>query len=131
MMEVSCFAFLLPTSVEYVRELGSTKEIAGVLVGLFAYVTAVTGPPFQWVIQKFGLKVSFLLVQFFLIIGSVIYALAFAWDSLAALMIGRALQGIGGNNVGNHYIARAFGINVRSKWMVLDQNFCASKDESN
>ena len=120
---VSGFTISIPTSERYAASLGGGIGAAGLLVGLYPFLSCFSNVALIPVLgPKSGIPmrtvyIGCCLVQ---IAGWMMYVTAPVTFGLWSVMIGRALCGLGGVRVGVYYIARAYSHDpaTRSKKMM-------------
>jgi MFS family permease len=117
---LSCFLFMMnsyivePSSAYYAHALGSSDAVSGVIIGaapwfafgsafLYSYWTNVT------------YKNPILMAGLFMITGNLLYANAYAFQSMTMCLVGRSLTGLGAPRVINRrYVADATPFALRT-----------------
>ena len=110
-ISVTGFTISIATSERYTQSLGGTAASAGLLVGLFPFLSCfsnlalipVLGPESR--ISMRAIYAGCCLTQ---MAGWTLYASAPVTFGMGAVLMGRALCGLAGVRVGTYYIARAY-----------------------
>mmetsp|Transcript_36972 Transcript_36972/g.44555 ORF Transcript_36972/g.44555 Transcript_36972/m.44555 type:complete len:592 (+) Transcript_36972:2-1777(+) len=102
----SSFLFMMnyyivePTSVQYVRYVGGHDALAGMLIGALPFASLISSFSFSiWATRSF--RSPLLFSGILLLSGNLLYSSAYSHNSLAFMMAGRALTGLGGARVVN------------------------------
>ncbi|KAK7439759.1 hypothetical protein VKT23_015868 [Stygiomarasmius scandens] len=94
-MQISFF-IIVSSSNEYAKHLGGTSTFSGVVIGIptvFSGLTLIPLTLFKY--DKGGYKIPLHLCCFTLFLGLVLYALAYHFNFLYLILIGRCVNGVG------------------------------------
>lgn len=95
----------LPTAAEYSEQLGMNKSNSGVIVAMTP-LAALLGAFVYSYLSSYSYKMPLLMSNVLLIVGNLLYSLAWDYDSPAFLLVGRFVTGLGGcRAINRRYIA--------------------------
>lgn len=86
---------ILPTAGTYATNLGSSRAVSGVLIGI-APLAGILSNVFFSRLSPQGFKKPLMLTSFTCLLGNLVYALAWTFRSLSIAVIGRFFIGFGG-----------------------------------
>ena len=115
------YYIVAPTSGNYAAELGLSRALSGLIIGMTPVAALVAAVLYSWWANR-SFKSALLFASACSVMGNVLYALALPCDSLNLILAGRILNGFGGARaINRRYIADTFSSSERtaaSAWFV-------------
>jgi len=119
------YSLLMPTVWKYVRSLGGSKTMLGIVLASFSLTRTIMFPVVGHWSDRRPMKEPYITLFVLGSVGMLVYGLAGGFDSLAALIIGRAIAGIGAasTTLNQTYIARGASADQRTKLLSMTRGF--------
>jgi len=119
---------VIPTSEKYAQLLGGNSAFSGLSIAAVCVMAAVVGAPVAgMIVDKFGLKATFIGMASFGILGNVMYALGMICGSRWVVLGGRIVCGIAGpSNPMSIYINRGVSVSNRTGVMTYLSVVCSA-----
>lgn len=109
------FAIVIPTAIDYAALLGQGSWFAGGIGAMAAFIPGILSPVWRKTEAKLSLKVCFMLVSFFQIIGTFLWTQGLTTNWSYILLISRFFSGLGSpGNCYASYINRGVSVSEKS-----------------
>lgn len=108
------YYIVAPTCGPYAEELGSSKAMGGIIIGMTPLAALIASILYGWW-SNYSYKSALLFASFCCIMGDLLYAMALRYNSLNMVIIGRYLNGFGSARaINRRYIADTFSRRERT-----------------